>query len=112
MNKQINKTELKKFLADRIRHVNKSPKIRISTLNKDFCIYEVTTIGDKMQFCPTFARVQSVNFEKCQTVYTINNDIYGFGSILHEIKYFNSNPTEATKRNFKLINLKQWKHLK
>lgn len=106
MNKVITKTELKKFLADRMRHINKCPVIRISTLNKEYCIYEVTTIGDKMQFCPTFARVQSVNFEKFQTVYTINNDIYGFGSILNEINYFNSNPTEATKRNFKLINLK------
>ena len=106
MNKIITKTELKKFLADRMRHINKSPKIRISTLNKDYCIYEVTTIGDKMQFCPTFARVQSVNFEKCQTVYTINNDIFGFGSILNEINYFNSTPQDAQKRNFKLINLK------
>jgi len=106
LNKILTKTELKKFLADRMRHINKTPKIRISTYNKNFCIYEVTTIGDTMQFCPTFARMQSVNFAKCQTVYTVNNDIFGYGSILSEIEFFNRNPSDAIKRNLNLIKLK------
>lgn len=100
-----NKSQLKIFLADRMKHINKSPKIRISTYNKEFCIYEVTTQSDIMQFCPTFARIQSVNFEQSQVVYTINNDAFGYGSILSEIKFFNNNPNDAIKRNIRLIKL-------
>ena len=106
LNKILTKTELKKFLADRMRHINKTPKIRISTFDKNFCIYEVTTVGDSMQFCPTFARVQSVNFTMYRATYTIDNDVLGYGSILSEIEFFNRNPNDAIKRNLTLIKLK------
>jgi hypothetical protein len=100
------KSQLKIFLADRMKHINKTPKIRIIQYNKNVCIYEVTTIGDRMQFCPTYSRVQSVNFARCQTIYTIDNNIFGYGSILSEIEFFNRNPNDAIKRNLTLIKLK------
>lgn len=94
---------LKIFILDRIQHINKDTKIRIVKYDKSGCIYALKSKSDNMQFCPGFAKVQSIDFRNKEVVYTIWNDTHGYWSILSEIDYFNRNPTEATKRNFKLI---------
>lgn len=100
------KAQMKTYITDRIQHINKNPKIRIITYNNDFLIYEVITESDIMQFCPSFALVQSVNFRTKAVIYTVTNDIYGYKIIIDEIDYFNRNPAEAIKKNYNLINLK------
>lgn len=95
--------ELKIFILDRIKHVNKDTKIRFVKYNKSGCIYVLKSKKDPMQFCPSFAKIQSIDFNNKEVVYSIWNDTYGYSAIFFEIDYFNRNPIEAQKRNFNLI---------
>lgn len=97
---------LKIFILDRIKHVNKDTKIRVIKYDKTGCIYTLKSNSDPMQFCPSFAKVQSIDFRNKEVVYTIWNDTFGYWSILSQIDYFNRNPSEAIKKGFNLINLK------
>jgi hypothetical protein len=95
---------LKLFILDRINHINKDTKIRLIKYDKTGAIYALKSGNlDRMQFCPSFAKVQSIDFINKEVIYTIWNDTHGYWSILSEIDYFNRNPDEAMKRNFKLI---------
>lgn len=67
------KAQMKTYIKDQIQHINKNPKIRISTYNKDFLIYKVITKSGDIQFYPSFAHIQSVNFRTKSVAYTITN---------------------------------------
>ena len=97
--------ELKIFILDRIKHLNKDTKIRFVKYDKTGCIYVLKSNTDTMQFCPSFAKVQSIDFKNKEVVYTIWNDTFGYWSILSEIDYFNRNPSEAIKKEYNLINV-------
>ena len=94
---------LKIFILDRIKHVNNDTKIRVIKYDKSGCIYTLKSKLDPMQFCPSFAKVQSIDFKNKEVVYTIWNDTHGYWSMLSEINYFKRNPTEAMKKGYNLI---------
>ena len=100
---QLTKKQLKDFILDRMKHINPAAKLRFISYTKKVILYEITTKGDLMQFCPTFANVQSVEFKSGKVVYWINYDIHGYKSILSEIDFFRRFPADAEKRNIKII---------
>ncbi len=95
---------LKLFILDRIKHINKDTKIRLIKYDKTGAIYALKSGNlDRMQFCPSFAKVQSIDFINKEVIYTIWDDTHGYYSILSEIDYFNRNPDEAIKKGYNLI---------
>jgi hypothetical protein len=94
---------LKLFILDSIMHLNKDTKIRLIKYDKTGAIYALKSGKlERMQFCPSFAKVQSIDFINKEVVYTIWNDTHGYWSILSEIDYFNRNPIEAIKKGYNI----------
>lgn len=103
MSEMPNKKNLKTFINERLFGGAKVK--RISTYSTFAIIFQVELKENEMHFCPSFAQVQSIQTYKNNgsITYTINNDIYGYGSIISEIDYFRRNPESAAKRNLTII---------
>ena len=103
MSEMPSKKNLKTFINERL--FGDAKVKRISTFNSFAIIFHVELKENEMHFCPSFAQIQSIQTYKNNSyiVYTINNDIYGYGSIISEIDYFRRNPESAKKRNLTVI---------
>jgi hypothetical protein len=103
MSEMPSRKNLKTFINERLFGDAKVKKI--STFSSFAIIFHVELKENEMHFCPSFAQIQSVQTYKHSSyiVYTISNDIYGYGSIISEINYFRRNPESAEKRNLTVI---------
>ena len=97
------KKQFRIFVNERL--FNGTKISRISTYSKSAIIFTVNLKAESMHFCPSFARIQSVSAfsKRAEIVYTVSNDIHGFGSIISEIDYFRRNPDSAAKRNLTVV---------
>ena len=101
--KMPSKKDLKVFINEILNGGAKFQ--RFVYFNSDFIIFTVKLLPNICHFCPSFAKVQSIDNIKGKEkiVYTIDNNLHGFESIINEIDYFRRFPESAIKRNITVI---------
>lgn len=88
------KKDLIAFINDHMKTSNVKVK-RVSHYAKDGAIVHMELKIGGFQFVPSFMHIQSI--DPNSVVYIINNDLHGYGSILHEIAYFEAYPKQAAQ---------------
>ena len=101
----LNKTEFKKLIN---YHLSGRGKVkRISTLNKDYVIFEVLATNNhvhNISFCYIQSVFASPSRGKMIATYVCKASELKY--ILNEIDFFSRSPNEKEKRNYPTINIK------